>query len=436
MGFLIIGHVTANTARVWVRGDKASKEAHLRYRERKPNPDPWTTASTPLVEHRGFIEVIELSGLRPSTAYECELSYQAGAAPAVKAGAFRTAPGVSGDVSFLVGSCNWSRGGLIKIGNAKKAWEGIAAVVDTVSPDFMIHCGDQVYADIIAAPPAPFMHLRYYRELYQKAWSVKPTAQVLARLPHYMVLDDHEIFDNFFNGKPYAGENSDVIRDFAKQAYKEYQHSRNPQTFSPAFYYSFDYAGAQFFALDLRTERHVGANATICGSRQMADFKSWLLTHKRALKFVVTSIPFVGEARDGNDKWCGTMFSAQRDEIIDFVAANGIDRLVFLTGDMHCSYHATMTVKATAGDITVHELMSSPINQATSGLHQLLETATRTTSGGVRYDVALDPTEFYGAHSNVMHVKAAESGRVTWEIYRTKEPGAPPAPTRTGTFVA
>ena len=103
---------------------------------------------------------------------------------------------------------------------------------------------------------------------------------------------------------------------------------------------------------------------------------------------------------------------------------------------MHCSYHAQMTITPPAGNaITIHELMSSPINQVTSGSHGFIaEPLPDTTVTGVTYQTAkLNLAEFYGEHSNVMLVRYARAtGRVEWEIHRTKPDVPPPL---AGSFV-
>jgi phosphodiesterase/alkaline phosphatase D-like protein len=251
-------------------------------------------------------------------------------------------------------------------------------------------------------------------------------------LPHYMILDDHEIFDDFFNGKSLLGRPSDPIRDFAKTAYFEYQHSHNPQTFSPDLYYSFEWAGAAFFVLDVRTERHMGAHATIISSQQMDRLKQWLVANREAVKFIATSVPFVGEPRTGDDKWNGSQFRAQRDELIGFIASERIGRVVFLTGDMHCSYHSTMTIDHADGPLVLHELMSSPLNQVGNGIHGFRTSATGRTAAGVNYRVELKEDEFYGRHSNLVHVEVGAGGLVSWSVYRTKGVQAPPEPVLAG----
>jgi phosphodiesterase/alkaline phosphatase D-like protein len=249
-----------------------------------------------------------------------------------------------------------------------------------------------------------------------------------------MILDDHEIFDDFYNGKPFLQGPSDPIRDFAKTVYQEFQDSHNPQNFWPDIHYSFEWAGAQFFVLDVRSERYKGAHSIIVSPQQMTRLKDWLKANRDAVKFVATAVPFVGEARNGEDKWTGSAFRHQRDELIEFIAFESISNLVFLTGDMHCSYHATMTIPRATGDLVIHELMSSPINQVANKIHALrTSVVAKTAPGGVDYSVNLNESEFYGEHSNVMNVRATASGQVKWNVYRTKFQGVP-VPVRSGVF--
>jgi phosphodiesterase/alkaline phosphatase D-like protein len=427
MSNLIVGHVTATTARVWTRGDKKKKSAQLRYR--KLGAPAWKTESAALEENRGYVAVIDLASLDAGSDYELDLAFKPGGAPTVKSGGFRTAPAAPRDVSFLLASCNWTRAPL-DILDPEEAWNGIESLVGSLKPDFMIHCGDQIYSDVVSRPPAQFMTLDYYRKQYQDSWKIKPTARVLASLPHYMMMDDHEIFDDYFNGKKLVdAPDTSAIKGAALAAYKEYQHSHNPQPFPlPALYYNFGYAGVQFFVMDVRTERYQKPNNQIMSGRQMRDFKDWLKANPAATKFVVTSVPFVGEKRNPDDKWNDEHNRDQRAQIIDFLAITpNVGRVVFLTGDMHCSYHATMTIQRTDGSrLVVHELMSSPINQFTSGIHAFVEEVQATTPAGTSYAVSLKESEFYGSHSNVMLVKAATNGRISWDLYRTKGVQTPP----------
>ena len=240
-----------------------------------------------------------------------------------------------------------------------------------------------------------------------------------------MMLDDHEIFDNYYTDKPYHGTPSGPVRDDALIAYVEFQHSHNPQSYPhPAYYYTFEWGGAAFFALDVRTERYKGDRPQMVGCIQMAELKRWLGVHRNDVKFIVTSVPFVAEVRSGDDTWSGKSFRPEREEIIDYLATEGIGRIVFLTGDQHRSYHATMKITGAHGDVLVHELMSSPINQVTGGIGAF-DTDAQFEVGKHAYAIRLDPAEFYGEHSNIMKISLDQAGRLSWSIYRTKKTSAP-----------
>jgi len=114
------------------------------------------------------------------------------------------------------------------------------------------------------------------------------------------------------------------------------------------------------------------------------------------------------------DKWSAERFRRQRDQIIEHIAANDIERIVFLTGDMHCCYHATMRI-GPAGkkyeSVTVHELAGGPVNQLQLANAREFDTlCTKRTlkpgaegEPGIEYEIQLE--RFHGDVSAVMHVQ-------------------------------
>src|SRR6266850_3165291 len=188
MSNLIIGSVTSTTARIWVRGEKKSGNAKLRYRPADGSAS-WQTVTATLEPFRGYTGALALEGLEPAKAYECQLSYTNAKTkpPLVRAGTFKTAPEAPRDITFILASCNYANLEVLTSKNVDVAWQRIGALASAADADFMIHCGDQVYADL---PGFEFPTLLDYQQKYQSTWSHKPTAQVLAQLPHYMILDD------------------------------------------------------------------------------------------------------------------------------------------------------------------------------------------------------------------------------------------------------
>jgi hypothetical protein len=158
------------------------------------------------------------------------------------------------------------------------------------------------------------------------------------------------------------------------------------------------------------------------GEPQLEHFCEWLQTYSNDIKFVVSSGPFVGEVRNSGDKWSSPAFRPQREQIIEFIAQHRIPKIIFLTGDRHNAYYASLKIAVAGGeDITMHELMSSPINQLSKrGLNHYFPSLRSTTPGGVSYLAEIDVASYYGTHSNVM-VVAASGETVRYEIYRTKK---------------
>ncbi len=306
-------------------------------------------------------------------------------------------------------------------------------------PAFFIHAGDQIYYDFPHEDRAP--DRREYRLAYREAWfDDQANRHLLSHWPHYMTLDDHDIADQFacdFD-PPSLAATADIYLRESAVAYREYVEVKNPP--EPAagasatgpFWYRFNKGAARFFVLDTRTQRfdrlaHHGDGdaAKIIDDDQMAQLLQWMKQYKDDLKFVVTSVPFVAQINDAanektvrweeqtadgnpaNDKWCAERFRGQREQIIDFIAGEGIERLVFLTGDMHCCYHATMRIGE--GEkyecTTVHELAGGPANQLQLANIREFDTLHngRTRERKIPYEIALD--QFHSEVNAVLHLK-------------------------------
>jgi phosphodiesterase/alkaline phosphatase D-like protein len=429
MARLIIGHVTDERAKIWVRGDRRYSFAQLRV---------WHEATTQsktvvLEERHGYTGVAEFRGLSVASEYQCEVQFssEANSSPHTWVdfghcrGRFRTAPpaNTAEPFSFLLGSCNLHSLG--SFSSPDRAYEELLDKATVNNARFMVHCGDQIYYDIPNVFKSP--DIQEYRDKYLDAWGdSRPTRHFLTQLPHYMILDDHEITDNFANDfeSPNWFSTPQQYRQIATKVYREFVHIRQPDNYgNQALYYRFSYGNAHFFVLDTRTDRFGFGpeNRTqLMGDDQLRAFKSWLSEHKNDVKFVVTSVPFVGEVRNSDDKWSAPAFKQQKDSIVDHIAANEIGKLIFLTGDMHNSYHGTMRITGLSSSLVVHELMSSPINQLhKTSFDRYISGQTRTTESGTKYKSVIKRSEFYSDHSNAM-VVAVDEGEVKWEIFRTK----------------
>lgn len=313
-------------------------------------------------------------------------------------------------------------------------------------PAFMIHAGDQIYFDIPRPRRAP--EVDKYRREYVNNWAEDLTLRgLLAHCPHYMILDDHEIVDGFAEdhvpepppkdekGNEYTAV--DYLKE-ATQAYREFVHSRQPGGESSPeegpFHYEFSYGTTHFFALDTRTERSLSKGRMI-GDNQLEELETWLKRHKADLKFVISSVPFLAELEDSrhtesafddpvegsspDDKWCGGAFRGQRDRLLEFLHEEGIGRLVFLVGDMHCGYHCTTRVGSPKDRITLHEIAGGPFHQLLFTSRKRFQDHHRSfTTGDKRRPLTTWMRGFNASAIGAMliSVHGEESPEVDWKV--------------------
>ena len=429
MARLILGHTTDTSIKIWVRASSRWPVAFVDVLDsagRRTAP----TQALPCPADDFYTEVLNWGNLSPQRPYTVKVAFgktsQARAQDRIReaytTGTFQTfpAPGDGSKFSFLLGSCNLHSLGIVK--NPDEIWLRIAQIaqLDHNNARFMIHCGDQIYADIPwPSRPDP----EHYRAKYLDAWEdCRPMQKFLTELPHYMILDDHEVTNNFDRD---MGGNSDYesLLRTALKVYYEFQHKHNPDTPpSPRqYHYTFSYGDCQFFVLDTRTWRRSNSGQMI-DDNQMNALKQWLSAHKDQLKFIVSSVPFVGEVNaPKQDKWCDPVYQGQRLELIQHLWGNNIAKTVFLSGDMHTSYHAQMTIAKNNRQILIHELMSSPVNQFTPDINLddvYHPTKTIPFGNGFTVTSAITANTFYGNHSNVMAIEV-DGSQINYRIYRT-----------------
>ncbi|MCH8149578.1 MAG: alkaline phosphatase family protein [Planctomycetes bacterium] len=227
-------------------------------------------------------------------------------------------------------------------------------------------------------------------ERYRLSFRQPHIQELMSRLPTYMMLDDHEIEDNWTQDR--VSEKTGKYAA-AMHAYQSYQMIHGP-AYEPALgpvekiWYSFRHGAADFFVLDTRTERFIENRVPrILGDRQMKALLAWLLAPTNNIKFVVSSVPLFPDGRSrSKDKWSG--FEAQRLKLLDFIRDHAIKRVVFLSGDVHCSMTSELAC-STHPDFKVHSIISSsffwPYPQGQDSDFDL--TGALARSGESRYEV-------------------------------------------------
>ncbi|WFP51143.1 alkaline phosphatase D family protein [Methylomonas sp. EFPC3] len=384
----IIGHTTHTSAKIWIRGAKGpnhnSREFCYGAFDLYEGAKLVASQFCFLKDYYDFTGVAQFDQLRPNTTYrvECGVVYKRDA-DAPPTGTPVTGPVVTGAkkavatfktdrgsndtrLEFVFGSCRYLYWDNLFQNDAEKGdktFRSIANLHQRRPLDFFLAVGDQVYAD-------PLNKLYEYKnfdalcEIYRKSFQLPHIANLMRSVPTYMILDDHEIRNDWSKDQMRSEADSGFYA-MRMRAYASYQHLHNPDTPNGQFWYSFAKGPFAFFVMDTRTLRINDANAvggkTLLGREQLNAFFDWLHQNRNApVKFVVSSVPFFPDPKPnkgGDDKWAG--FNDERSMILEFIRVEGISDVVFLSGDVHNSSFARMRCYQDPAFLTT-SLVSSP----------------------------------------------------------------------------
>ena len=385
----LVGAVSHSEARIFVRGNLPPESnepracfALLEWWKSSASPDSACIRVAPLNPNFDLTTVFVLRGLEASTSYSYRVAWAFGEtpldpaafAPLMDRGAgpvhrFRTAPDDAGTPQrFAFGSCRYLLslfGGSFFDDRGDKIFRSMQAQREAGEAlDFLMMIGDQIYADDLG-PLHPAFHTQEYFKRYRVAFTQPHLRQLMASLPTYMTLDDHEIED----GWPARANRKDRIRKYpaAIHAHVTYQLSHSPlfevgergiYGVPRKLWYTFERGCCAFFAFDVRTERVLNSEPKrMIGDAQFEALSDWLKRDEGRLKFVVSAVPFFPDFKgESDDKWSG--FIEQRGEILDIIRQSRTP-VVFLGGDLHFSLHARLLCESDP-QLRVLSIVSSP----------------------------------------------------------------------------
>jgi len=93
---------------------------------------------------------------------------------------------------------------------------------------------------------------------------------------------------------------------------------------------------------DSRTERDP-VEKEMMSEEQLNELLDWLSDGSGKAKLIVTSVPFFPDTKKSNDdKW--SAYRGHRDKIIDHIRTQQIRKVIFLSGDVHCSMSAELDI--------------------------------------------------------------------------------------------
>ncbi|WP_213940075.1 alkaline phosphatase D family protein [Pseudomonas sp. dw_612] len=416
----IIGHTTTNHARVFLRGniqDDALVFAGIRYR--RSGEERWTKGVfAKLSILRDMTDVIALNHLNEDTEYEYQAGWFSPMSPVHTVETVQELPlqwpreiyrfrthssKATRPRAYIVGSCRYLRmtAGIASAPHlGDRIFASITQLAKQANPPISatLMTGDQIYVDDLnlIAPD------REYKEIlskYRAAFSQPNISELMSGTPTYMILDDHEIEDNWPANK---SKNDDYLYKNAIAAYELYQASHSPaherladgkiSRQAQQYWYQFAEGDIAWFVTDSRTRRNLSANdRRILDDEQEQALLKWLIHSPARVKFVVTSVMIYPDRKKlGDDAW--KAFPEQRLRLLETIRTQRIRNVVFVSGDVHGSLTSRLT-HSEDSDFEVHTVVSSPLCNskllpyASESTFILDQPLARTAAGEYRHEL-------------------------------------------------
>ena len=271
-------------------------------------------------------------------------------------------------LSFLLGSCRYP-GLLWKRKHADQIFGPMRTQVQENDVSFVLMVGDQIYADMLNKNILVGLADTYeeFQERYHSAFGSRNMRKLLRSVPNYMILDDHEIEDNWAQDRM-KSRRKRMLFNIAIGAYCSYQWTHSPRNYGKRLYYDFESAGYPVFVLDGRTQRyreddpdelddnHMLGRPALAGDDpgQLERVLDWLQTQQvkrgNTPKFIVTASVFAPsnvrstkgkKQKNESDSW--PSFPDTRRRLLSCIVDNEVQNVVFLSGDIHCSNVAELS---------------------------------------------------------------------------------------------
>ncbi len=407
----IVGHTSSTSARLWIRGADDTNDRtvgvaalfrknHKRpvkicyFRLRREYDRTGCVDFTELEADQEYRAVFGTLAMQTENPYEVAhtddlfkllpdpkvwLDELAALPDASSVSRFRTFSDQSGGpLSFIFGSCRYP--GIFaqqsKLGD--RIFRAIQDRIHTAAGParFLLMLGDQIYADLWGRHHGIMRADTFeeFQERYHSAFGTPNLRKLMQSLPTYMILDDHEIEDNWHQSRIHIPEKR-LLFNTAISAYRSYQWVHSPRNYGDRLYYNFECQGYPFFVLDVRTQRisteadfdknhllgYPAKDSTYPRKPKDGEFPRypgqidqlcrWLIESQERYgdrpKFLVSPGVFVpNTVQNVHDPRAGDSWSAfptTRRTVLSTIVQNRINNVVFLCGDVHCSIVAEMS---------------------------------------------------------------------------------------------
>lgn len=350
-----LGEVTATTIKIQSHVGRTADHKIQYSPATDLSYDTETAVITSLVGS-DFVVVHELTGLSPNTIYNYRVSID-GKVVYGSASTFKTAPSTNeGFFRFVFSSCSEFDFNIPPLYDrySRNTFNGI----DARNPNFAIHSGDVWYSDqggsdgVTAFNAYTINTVEAFNRKAMQSLSERDFALFQQKYPFYMMPDDHE-WKNDVDGT----DTGDSAYAKATDRILNWQYQKNPTRHPNAIiagglWYTFSYAGVDFFMLDTRTQRGTNGNDahTMLGNTlgdtdgQLGDLLSWIDASDAKFKVVIGGCPISEHGKSsGNDNWRNA-FPTDQTNVINLLKVR--DDVIYLGGDVHSSGHVRIAANA------------------------------------------------------------------------------------------
>jgi alkaline phosphatase D len=330
-----------------------------------------TGAEAGIVQYKGdlgkdFNPVkIELNGLKLNTTYSYSLMINNKPVQLSFATVFTTkdlwqwrkpAP----DFSFLTGSCAYFNE--TEFDRPGKPYGGDSSIFETMAKTpaaFNVWLGDNWYTREVDYSTRWGLN---YRASHDRAIPV--LQQFMASMPQYSIWDDHDY------GPDDAGK-SYILKDESRKIFMNYSLNPSYGEDGKGIYSTISYGDVDVFLTDDRFFRSEDAMPdsidgkpntakTYFGKMQMEWLKNALVYSKATFKVIATGSQVLNPYSSAE---CMKNYSAEYYELMDFLAAQKIKGVVFITGDRH---HSEVIKLDRPGLYPLYDITTSPFTAGVS----------------------------------------------------------------------
>ncbi len=333
----------------------------------------------------------------------------------------------SDPVLFLAAGCRHPGITGLEADRADHSLKAIATGAERLSPRFMLMLGDQIYADARAGFFDTSSSIERVVPRYRSAFGSPGFRAVAARIPLMMVIDDHEINDNW-TLEQFQAENESAPRtQTALSAFHAFQRVHGPASASVPSgpdaasdllwpdaglirfprempdqsltnFYSFEAGCVSMLVLDSRTQRTLKPTRRILTEAAWAVLEDWLDRQPaRRPKWLVSgSVIAPGlKSGDGNPspRDCDTWQLAREDRqrIFEIIRRKRIANVILLSSDYHCAALGEVAIDSELKIITiVAPPLHAPMRFANSSKDTLHSREEIPVEGGTVVATTLD----------------------------------------------